>query len=324
MRRLLQVKHLDIFQTNLQNHYPIIPQDKIQSIARAIGFDACGVSRANALTNETNQLQDWLRKDMHGDMGYMERNFEKRTDPTKLVPGSKSVVSVLLNYYPGNPDISTISPKVSRYALSTDYHNVVKEMLYSFLGKVREEFGPVKGRAFVDSAPVLDRAWAVKAGLGWIGKNSMFINPKLGTYTFIGELIIDLDIEPSKSIIPNRCGTCTRCIDACPTGAIVSPGVVDSRKCISYINIEKKGALSEIERNNLNGWCFGCDICQEVCPWNAKLKVSTLPKIQPKDKLLKIDKHTLRNLTAEEYNNLFEETPVTRAGYKKFSECCKL
>ncbi len=261
---------------------------------------------------------------MHGDMGYMQRNFEKRTDPRVLVPNAKSVVSVLVNYYPGNPAISTNSPKITRYALSTDYHKVVKDMLYVFLDKLKEHFGPIKGRVFVDSAPVLDRAWAVKAGLGWIGKNSMLIHPKLGTYTFIGELIIDLDIEPSEKIVPNRCGTCTRCIDACPTGAIISPGVVDARKCISYINIEKKEPLTETEKNNLNGWCFGCDICQEVCPWNTKATMARLPQIQPKEEVLRINGQSLKSITADEYYKLFKNTPTSRAGYLRFSECCKV
>ena len=266
----------------------------------------------------------WLNDGMHGEMSYMERNLDKRINPTLLVPGAKSVISVLLNYYPGNPEISVNSPKISRYALGTDYHTVLKDMLWALLELMRKEFGPINGRAFVDSAPVLERNWAVKAGLGWIGKNSMLIHPKLGTFTFIGELIVDLEIEPSPTQVHNRCGTCTRCIDACPTGAIAAPGVVDARKCISYQTIEKKSPLTDEEKENLNGWCFGCDICQEVCPWNRKIKIASLPSILPKNDITSLPNVQLQKLTQKEFQQFFGETPVARAGYERFIENFRL
>jgi epoxyqueuosine reductase len=253
----------------------------------------------------------------------MERNIDKRLDPTILVPNAKSVVTVLLNYFPGSPMISTTSPKISRYAISLDYHVVVKDMLYILLEKLRKEYGSVNGRAFVDSAPVLERAWAVKAGLGWIGKNGMLINPKIGSYTFIGELIIDIDIETSSTQIPNRCGSCNKCIEACPTDAIVLPYTVDARKCISYLTIEKKTTLTEKERENLSDWCFGCDICQEVCPWNRKVKQARVSNIQPLSNILSIDKERFANLREEEFEAKFAKTPIIRAGFNKFVDNCK-
>jgi epoxyqueuosine reductase len=257
-------------------------------------------------------------------MGYMERNIEKRIDPSLLVPNAKSVISVLLNYFPGNPDISINKPKISRYALSIDYHSVMKKMLWDLADELRKIVGEVNGRAFVDSAPVLERAWAVKAGLGWIGKNSLLLHPKLGTYTFIGELIVDIEIEPSTSQLPNRCGTCTRCMDACPTGAIVSPAVIDARKCISYLTIEKKSHLTAAEQKSLNGWCFGCDICQEVCPWNNKITQTQLPQIAPTTATKSLTLDRLKDLNEAEFNEIFGQTPVSRAGYTKFAENIKL
>ncbi len=284
----------------------------ITELATKVGFDACGVCQAEALIAEKKVLASWLEQGMHGEMTYMERNIEKRVNPTLLVSGVKSVVTVLLNYYPGNPTIATQPPKISRYALSTDYHTVIKQKLWTMLDLLRKQYGTINGRAFVDSAPVLERTWAQRAGLGWIGKNGLLINPTLGTYTFIGELIVDADIEPSTTPTPNRCGTCTRCIDACPTGAIVEPGVVDARKCISYLTIEKKSSLTEQEKQSLNGWCFGCDTCQEVCPWNGKLATKKM------DGYTDIDPRTLINLNEADYKRMFASTPIIRANYNHF------
>ena len=279
--------------------------------------------RVERLSGEGEKLQAWLSSEMHGEMGYMERNVDKRLDPTRLVPGAKSIISVLLSYYPGNPAIVTQSPKMSRYALSVDYHTVLKSMLWKMLDMLRQDFGSINGRAFVDSAPVLERAWAQRAGLGWIGKNSMLISPTLGSYTFIGELIVDVDIEPSTSLVPNRCGTCTRCIDACPAGAIVAPGVIDARKCISYLTIEKKAPLTEDESNSLNDWCFGCDICQEVCPWNKRIEQHGLKTISPKKEVLELFGNALKDIAEEQFNHVFGNTPVARTGYKKIKENIK-
>ncbi|RPH30642.1 MAG: tRNA epoxyqueuosine(34) reductase QueG [Bacteroidales bacterium] len=286
-------------------------------LAFQVGFDACGISKTDYLQDQVVHLNHWLDSGYHGEMGYMERNTEKRLDPRVLVQNAKSVISVLLNYYPGNPDISTKPPKISRYALSLDYHVVVKDKLYQLLGLIRKEFGNVEGRAFVDSAPVLEKSWAVRAGLGWIGKNSLLINPSLGSYVFIGELIVDLEIETNTTQTPNRCGTCTRCIDACPTGAIVSPSVIDSRKCISYLTIEKKTPLTEEEQNSLNGWCFGCDICQEVCPWNGKAINTNCDDLLPKQEILNLVPSELKSISNEKFDTVFSDTPLSRAEYKR-------
>jgi len=290
---------------------------RINALALQVGFDACGVSRAEQLFEQDEPLSLWLKNGFQGEMGYMERNIDKRLDPRLLVPNAKSVISVLLNYYPGNPGTSTISPKISRYALSSDYHTVVKDKLYQLLELIRKEYGRAEGRAFVDSAPVLERAWAVKAGLGWIGRNGMLIHPKLGSFFFIGELILDLPIEPTTAKSPNRCGTCTRCIDACPVGAIVSPMVIDSRKCISYLTIEKKTPLAESERNALNGWCFGCDICQEVCPWNSKISISKCEGLKPKAAVLSLSAADLKVMAKDDFEVIFRNSPLNRIGFEK-------
>jgi epoxyqueuosine reductase len=277
-----------------------------------------------ALNDSENRLNQWLKNGMHGEMDYMERNQDKTIDPTLLVPNAKSVVSVLLSYFPGNPEISKNPPKISRYALGPDYHTTIKMMLLRMLDMIRQEVGPASGRAFVDSAPVLEREWAVKSGLGWIGKNSLLIHPKFGSYIFIGELIIDLEIEPSTHRVPNRCGNCTKCIDTCPTGAIVAPYTVDARKCISYLTIEKKNHLTEEEESSLNGWCFGCDTCQEVCPWNNKIHESTFPQLSPKKEITSLNTEKISALTEREFGRIFGETPVSRAGFESFLLNCQL
>ena len=300
-----------------------IPYTSVEQLAISIGFNACGVCPAHKLSENQPPFEEWISKGMHGEMQYMERNIDKRLDPTLLVPNAKSVISVLLNYFPGNPILSTTAPKISRYALSADYHIIIKKMLWQLLDSLRADFGEINGRAFVDSAPVLERAWAQKAGLGWIGKNSMLISPKLGSYTFIGELILDVDIEPSRTSIPNRCGSCTRCIDSCPTGAILAPQIIDAQKCISYLTIEKKSSLTTTEQESLNGWCFGCDICQEGCPWNSKATPQKLSSLLPKEEVLSLDANKLLNLSEESFNSIFSDTPVLRTGYKRFIENAK-
>ena len=300
-----------------------IPFKSIEQLAISIGFNACGVCPAHKLSENQPPFEEWISKGMHGEMQYMERNIDKRLDPTLLVPNAKSVISVLLNYFPENRKISTAAPKISRYALSADYHTIIKKMLWQLLDSLRADFGEINGRAFVDSAPVLERAWAQKAGLGWIGKNSMLISPKLGSYTFIGELILDVDIEPSRTSIPNRCGSCTRCIDSCPTGAILAPQIIDAQKCISYLTIEKKSSLTTTEQESLNGWCFGCDICQEACPWNSKATPQKLSSLLPKEEVLSLDANKLLTLSEENFNSIFSDTPVLRTGYKKFIENAK-
>lgn len=292
-------------------------EQRIKLLAQQVGFDACGVSSADFLVDEDSHIKHWLAEGMSGEMAYMERNLEKRLDPRILIPNAKSVISVLISYYPGSPKISVDPPKISRYALSSDYHDIIKDKLYLLLKLVQKEFGQVEGRAFVDSGPVLEKTWAVRSGLGWIGKNSLLINPKFGSFIFIGELIVDLEIESTPSETPNRCGTCTRCIDACPTGAIVSPSVIDSRKCISYLTIERKSALTDDEIKMLNGWCFGCDICQEMCPWNSKITISKCEELMPKQEIMSLCPVEMRTISNEKFNMIFKDTPLLRAGWKK-------
>jgi len=290
---------------------------RITSLALQVGFDACGISKANHLQDQVEHLNHWLNNGYQGEMTYMERNIDKRLDPRILVPNAKSVITVLFNYYPGNPEITINPPKISRYALSRDYHFVLKDKLYQLLGLIRKEFGEVEGRVFVDSAPVLEKSWAVRAGLGWIGKNSLLISPMIGSYIFIGELIIDLEIETNTAQTPNRCGTCTRCMDACPTGAIVSPSVIDARKCISYLTIEKKSPLTDKENESLNGWCFGCDICQEVCPWNGKAISTKCEEIKPKQEILDLAHIELKSISKTKFDKIFTDTPLSRNGYER-------
>lgn len=290
----------------------------INSLALQVGFDACGISKVDYLSERETQFRNWLSKGYNGEMTFLERNIDKRFDPRELVPNAKSVISVILSYYPGNPDITAKPPRISRYALCPDYHQLLKDKLHQLLELIRNEFGKVEGRAFVDSAPVLEKTWAAKAGLGWIGKNSLLINPKFGTFVFIGELIVDLDISPSQERVEDRCGACTRCIDACPTKAIVSPRVINTNKCIAYLTIEKESPLSIEEKNSLNGWAYGCDICQEACPWNGKIPLSISKEIQPDQKIISIGSENLSKISEDDFIKVFETSPILRAGFNKF------
>ncbi|MGE0078614.1 MAG: tRNA epoxyqueuosine(34) reductase QueG [Bacteroidales bacterium] len=294
----------------------MIPNQRIVELAAEVGFDACGVTVAEELVEEKERFSDWISQGHQADMAYMTRNFEMRMNPALIVPNAKSVISVLISYKRDDLPIVINPPKISRYALGPDYHSVIKSMLFDLMARIRAEFGEVNGRAFVDSAPVLERALAVKSGLGWIGKNSNLINQTLGSFVFIGELIVDMEIEPSNVAVSNRCGNCTQCIDACPTGAIVKLGVVDANKCISYINIEKKAPLAELEYSMLNGWCFGCDICQEVCPWNKKSPVKNHHQLQNME-LNDLSSEQLAGMSEKEFEEKFAETPLMRAGYEK-------
>jgi len=293
-------------------------QELIKQLAVQVGFDDCGVSKADHLFEMEEHVNRWLSNGYNGEMSFFERNADKRFDPRVLVPNAKSVISVILSYYPGNPEISTKSPKISRYAICPDYHKVLKDKLHTLLALIRKEFGKVEGRAFVDSAPVLEKAWASKAGLGWIGKNSLLVNPKLGTFVFIGELIIDLELEPTTEKVEDKCGSCTRCIDACPNGAIVSPRVINTNKCIAYLTIEKETPLTYEERSSLNGWCYGCDICQEVCPWNSKIVVYGCKSIRPSQEILEITPEHKKTISKVEFESLFKSTPLKRAGWERF------
>lgn len=275
---------------------------------------SCGISKAEFLEEEAPRLEKWLNENKHGQMSYMENHFDKRLDPTLLVDGAKSVISLLFNYYPSeqqNPD----SYKISKYAYGEDYHFVIKEKLNALLQFIHAEIGEVNGRAFVDSAPVLDKAWAAKSGLGWVGKNSNLITQKVGSFYFIAELIVDLELEYDTPTT-DHCGTCTACIDACPTEAIVAPYVVDGSKCISYFTIELKENLPEEMKGKFNDWMFGCDVCQDVCPWNKFASPHQEPLFQPKPELLNFTKRDWEELTQETFHKVFKNSAVKRTKFE--------
>jgi epoxyqueuosine reductase len=275
---------------------------------------ACGISKAQFLEQEAPRLEDWLNKNRNGEMSYMENHFDKRLNPTLLVDDAKSVVSLLLNYYPQElqqPD----SYKISKYAYGHDYHFVIKEKLNELLGAIQSTIGEVSGRAFVDSAPVLDKAWAAKSGLGWIGKNSNLLTQKTGSFYFIAELIIDLDLEYDNAT-SDHCGTCTACIDACPTAAIVAPYIVDGSKCISYFTIELKENIPQEMKGKFDDWAFGCDVCQDVCPWNKFSKSHNEPLFNPNPEVLSMSKKDWKEITEETFRVVFKNSPLKRAKFQ--------
>jgi len=286
----------------------------IKSEAKRLGFLSCGISKAGFLEEEASRLEQWLNDKRHGEMRYMENHFDKRLDPTKLVEGSKSVISLLLNYYPHEIQKDENAPKLSKYAYGMDYHFVIKDKLKSLLNTIQEDIGAVEGRAFVDSAPVLDKAWAAKSGLGWIGKHSNLISQKVGSFYFIAELIIDLELEYDRPTT-DHCGTCTACIDACPTQAIVAPYVVDGSKCISYFTIELKDQLPQDMKGQFDDWMFGCDVCQDVCPWNRFSKPHNEPLFNPHPELLEMSKKDWEEITQDVFSKIFKKSAVKRAKY---------
>ena len=287
---------------------------KIKTEAKRLGFLSCGISQAGFLEEEAPRLENWLQNGMHGQMQYMENHFDKRLDPTKLVDDAKSVVSLLLNYYPENKQNSD-AYKISKYAYGKDYHFVIKEKLKSLMSFIQEEIGEVHGRAFVDSAPVLDKAWAAKSGLGWIGKHSNLLTQQVGSFYFIAELILDLELDYDNPTT-DHCGTCTACIDACPTDAIVQPYVVDGSKCISYFTIELKDAIPTEFKDKMDHWMFGCDVCQDVCPWNRFSKPHQEPLFQPHPELLHMSKGDWEEITEEVFRELFRKSAVKRTKYE--------
>ena len=290
-----------------------------------LGFISCGISKAGFLEEEAPRLEKWLTKNQHGKMGYMENHFDKRLNPTLLVDDSKSVISLLLNYYP--PEFQNEdSYRISKYAYGEDYHYVIKDKLNELLVFISDNIGEVSGRAFVDSAPVLDKAWAAKSGLGWIGKNSNLITKKVGSFYFIAELIIDLELEYDYATT-NHCGTCTACIDSCPTQAIVQPYVVDGSKCISYFTIELKDAIPNEMNGKFADWAFGCDICQDVCPWNSFSKTHNEPLFNPKNEVLSFSKKDWEEITEDTFKKIFKNSPINRtkfAGFKRNIDFLKL
>ncbi len=293
----------------------VTKSELIKKKAAELGFHACGISRADYLPEEKEHLEQWLGEWRHGEMAYMERHLDKRLDPRLLVENAWSVVSVLLNYFPEKTQEDPAAPVISKYAYGKDYHFVLKDKLHVLLKFIQEEIAPCGGRVFVDSAPVLDRAWAAKAGLGWIGKNTNLISVEHGSFFFIGELIIDLGLEPDEKLIRNHCGNCTRCIDACPTGAIVEPFVLDARKCISYQTIEKKGYLDESLKGRFENRVFGCDICQDVCPWNQKPVSHKEPEFEPHPRLLKLTNDEWQQMDNLLFDELFRDSALQRTGF---------
>ena len=275
---------------------------------------SCGISEAGFLEKEAPRLEKWLKNNSHGQMSYMENHFDKRLDPTLLVDGAKSVVSLLLNYYPSELQRED-SYKISKYAYGQDYHFVIKEKLNELLFSIQENIGAVSGRAFVDSAPVLDKAWAAKSGLGWIGKNSNLITQKVGSFYFVAELIIDLELEYDFATT-DHCGSCTACLDACPTQAIIAPYQVDGSKCISYYTIELKDNLPDEMKGKLDDWAFGCDVCQDVCPWNRFSKAHNEPLFQANPELLSYSKKDWEEITAETFQKVFKDSPLKRTKWE--------
>jgi epoxyqueuosine reductase len=289
--------------------------ERVKSIAVDLGFMNCRISKSEFLESEALHLENWLKSQAHGEMQYMENHFDKRLDPRLLVPGSKSVVSLAYNYFPKELNHSQ-SYKVSKYAWGEDYHLVIKEKLFEFVERIREEIGDVHGRVFVDSAPVLEKAWAVKSGVGWIGKNANVITKGSGSFFFLAELILDLELVPD-SAVSDHCGTCTACIDACPTNAIVADHVVDGSKCISYFTIELKQAVPGEWKSKLDDWIFGCDVCQDVCPWNKFSKPHVEPRFDLKDSLRNKTKQDWLEMTEEVFMDQFGDSPLMRPGLKK-------
>ncbi len=286
----------------------------IKAEAQRLGFLSCGISKAGFLEEEAPRLENWLNNQMNGQMSYMENHFDKRLNPTLLVDDAKSVISLLLNYYPSeiqNQD----SYKISKYAYGQDYHHVIKEKLKELLHFIQTEIGEVSGRAFVDSAPVLDKAWAAKSGLGWIGKNSNLITQKVGSFYFIAELIIDLELDYDTPTT-DHCGSCTACLDACPTEAIVAPYVVDGSKCISYFTIELKDNLPQEMKGKFDDWMFGCDVCQDVCPWNRFSKPHNEPLFQTNSDILNFSKSDWEEITVDTFQKVFKNSAVKRTKYE--------
>ncbi len=287
----------------------------VKQRASDLGFFQVGISKAEYMEDEAQRMEQWLDQHRHGTMNYLERYFDKRLDPTKLVPGAKSVISLMYNYYPDEYISEDSKLKISRYALGEDYHQVIKKKLRLLLEDMRQMIGEISGRCFVDSAPVLERDWARRSGLGWIGKNTLLIHPKAGSYFFLAELIIDLELEYDAPI-KDYCGTCRRCIDACPTKAIDETGyVMDGSKCISYLTIEHKGKIPNSFEDKMEGWIFGCDICQEVCPWNRFAQPHTEPAFEPSEALLRMSPHDWQEITEEVFRKLFSKSPIKRTKF---------
>lgn len=293
--------------TPAEKHTALIKKEAIR-----LGFMNCGVAKAAPLDDDARRLEQWLNKGYNGKMQYMERHFDLRTDPRKLVPGAKSVITLLMNYYPAEQQ-QPEAPKVAKYAYGTDYHYVIREKLNQLLSFIREHIGEVDGRGFVDSAPVLEKSWAQRSGLGWIGKNANLLNKQTGSFFFVATLISDLELVYDNPFATDHCGTCTKCLDACPTGAITEPTVIDGSKCISYFTIELKDAIIPQEfHDKMEGWMFGCDICQDVCPWNRFSKPHNEPHFSPVPEILNMSRKEWESLSEESFRKVFKNSPLKR------------
>jgi epoxyqueuosine reductase len=296
---------------NVDKHTKIVKET-----AAMLGFDFCGIASAGFLNEDAKRLENWLQKGMHGSMHYMQNHFDLRTDPTKLVPGAKSVITLLVNYFPEKLQNEN-APKISKYAYGTDYHEVIRKKLNQFFYELQQKIGAIHGRGFVDSAPVLERAWAQKAGLGWIGKNGNLINKSSGSFFFIASLIVDVALHADDAIAKDYCGTCTKCIDECPTEAILPNKVVDGSKCISYFTIELKVALiPDKMKGKFDNWLFGCDVCQDVCPWNRFAKPNAEQGFEPITEILEYNKSDWQDLTEEKFKIIFAKSPLKRTKYE--------
>jgi epoxyqueuosine reductase len=296
---------------NVDKHTKIVKET-----AAMLGFDFCGIASAGFLNEDARRLESWLQQGMHGNLQYMQNHFDLRTDPTKLVPGAKSVITLLINYFPEKTQNEN-APKVSKYAYGTDYHDVIRKKLNLFFYELQQKIGAIQGRGFVDSAPVLERAWAQKAGLGWIGKNGNLINKSSGSFFFIASLIVDFELLADDSIAKDYCGTCTRCIDECPTEAILPNKVVDGSKCISYFTIELKDALiPDKMKGKFDNWLFGCDVCQDVCPWNRFSKPNTEQGFEPIPEILSYTNSDWEELTEEKFKVIFAKSPLKRSKFE--------
>ena len=291
--------------------------DLIKKRAFELGFDSCGIARAGFLESEAPRLENWLKQGMHGRMSYMENHFDMRLDPRLLVEGAKSVISLTYNYFPEKTQRNG-SYKIAKYAYGTDYHFVVKEKLKELLNFIQEEIGEVNGRAFVDSAPILEHAWAQKAGIGWVGKNSLTLSKQKGSFFFLSELILDLDLEYDEPMKTDHCGTCTKCIDACPTEAILPGKTVDGSKCISYFTIELKEEIPTEMAGKFDDWIFGCDICQDVCPWNRFSLPHKEEKFHPNEEILNYSKSDWEEITEDVFKKIFQKSPVKRIKFEGF------
>ncbi|MEJ5995869.1 tRNA epoxyqueuosine(34) reductase QueG [Pedobacter sp. Du54] len=287
----------------------------IKAEALRLGFMTCGISKAEFLEEEAPRLESWLKNNYQGEMNYMQNHFDKRLDPRLLVEDAKSVISLTLNYFTTEKQIDPSAPKISKYAYGEDYHTVIKEKLKELMAFIHNEIGEVGGRCFVDSAPVLDKAWAQKSGLGWRGKNSNLISREAGSFFFLAELIVDLELKYDSPFVADHCGSCTRCIDACPTDAIIAPYIVDGSKCISYLTIELKNEIPATFKDKMENWMFGCDICQDVCPWNRFATPHQEYAFNPSQELLQFTKADLIEMTDEVFKRVFKGSAVKRTKF---------